>query len=231
MNLPLSTADDFVRGTVWFSKDCDKPSKYRRVLVVEDAIATGRQLKIDIAKLKAYDANLEIKVACLNGGQVKKGTSGLVDYCYINARDALAEWTMHGIFKNTTLAVDLDGVLCDEASNNPLYIPAFSVEAVITARLEGERANVETWLKKHGVNYRHLIMFKGKITERTLRNVAKYKAENAKEVGAEWFWESEPDLAREISGLFKKPVYCPTNRLVYAPKSMWVKPFISRKKN
>lgn len=231
MNLPLSTTDDFIRGNVWFSKDYTKPSKYRRVLIVEDAISTGRQLRKDIEKLQAYDPDLEIKVACLNGGQTTNEAKNLVDYCYINASEAPAEWYMRDLSRNTILAADFDGVLCDEASGNPLFIPAFPVKAVITARLENQRNETEAWLKEHGVKYNQLIMFQGKIDERTVKKVAMYKAKNALAVGAEWFWESEPDLAQEISGLFKKPVYCPTNRLVYAPKSSWATPFRVRKSN
>ena len=54
---------------------------------------------------------------------------------------------MHSFFKGRILAVDLDGVLLDEKSGNPLLIPAFPVEAVITARIEADREKVESWLK------------------------------------------------------------------------------------
>ncbi len=228
MGKPLSTADDFIRGIVWYSKDAEKPTVYRRVLLVEDAVANARAMKADIEKLNNYNPELEVKTACLF--PYGKEMQQWIDYYYVTTSDAPAEWHMHSFFKDTVLAVDLDGVLLEEKTGNPLLIPAFPVEAVITARLEKDRAAVESWLKSHGVKYNQLIMFSGKESERSLSNVSKYKANSIRKVGAEWFWESEVDQAQEISRLLKLPVYCPTNRMIYAAKSNWVMSFSKRKK-
>jgi hypoxanthine phosphoribosyltransferase len=228
MGKPLSTADDFVRGIVWVSKDSEKGSAYKRVLIVEDAVDTARALKEDIAKLKAYNPLLEVKTGCLftQNPEMQRW----IDYYYASAHDAPAEWHMHSFFKSTVLAVDLDGVLLEEKTGNPLLIPAFHVEAVITARLENQRAAVEEWLKRHGVKCNKLIMFQGKAEERSLMNLAKYKAESIRLVGAEWFWESEPEMAEAICGIIKLPIYCPTNRRIYSSKSRWVQSFTHKKK-
>ena len=223
MNKPLSTADDFTRGIVWHSKDCVKPSVYKRVLIVEDCVDSARALKEDIAQLLVFNPDLEIKTASLfaNNREIQQW----LDYCYAVTHDTLAEFHTHAFFKGHVLAVDLDGVLYDEVSGGPLIIPNFKVEAVVTARLELERASTESWLKSNGVIYNQLIMFDGSAQDRTFRNIAKFKAKSALRVGAEWFWESEPSLAKEISGLLGKSVYCPTNRLIYSPKSKWVLSF------
>ncbi|MGD6807232.1 MAG: phosphoribosyltransferase family protein [Candidatus Bathyarchaeia archaeon] len=228
MGKPLSTADDFVRGIVWASSSSEKPSVYKRVLLVEDAVNTARAMKEDISKLKAFDANLEVKTGCIFPQNPEM--QNWIDYYYAISHDAPAQWHMHSFFKDKVLAVDLDGVLLDEATGNPMLIPAFHVEAVITARIERDRAKVESWLKSHGVHYNQLIMFGGELEDRSVKRIAKYKAEQLLRVGAEWFWESEPDLAEAICGLSKLPVYCPTNHKIYSSKSRWVQSFNKGKK-
>ena len=220
MGKPLSTADDFVRGIVWCSKDHEKPSVYKRVLLVEDAVDSARAMKADIEKLHQYNPSLDVKTACLS--PTSKAMQEWIDYYYASVNDTPAEWHMHSFFKNKVLAVDLDGVLLDEATGNPLYIPTFKVEAVITARVESEREKVEAWLKDHGVRYNQLIMFQGAEAERSFENITRYKAKSVQSVGAQWFWESESYQAEEISGLTKIPVYCPTNRMIYSVQSKWV---------
>ncbi len=49
--------------------------------MVEDAVATGRLLKQDMAKLQTYDPSLEIKVVCLKGAHITEGIHGFVEYC------------------------------------------------------------------------------------------------------------------------------------------------------
>jgi hypothetical protein len=228
MGKPLSTADDFVRGIVWTSRGYEKPSTYKRVLLVEDAVNSARTMKEDIAKLKAYDANLEVKTGCLfpQNPEMQKW----VDYYYAITHNAPAEWHMHSFFKGRILAVDLDGVLLDEKSGNPLLIPAFPVEAVITARTEADRQKVESWLKSHGVRYNRLIMFEGNLNERSVKRISRYKADQLLRIGAEWFWESEPDLSEAICRIAKIPVYCPVNHKIYSSKSRWLQSFNNRKK-
>jgi hypoxanthine phosphoribosyltransferase len=226
MNKPLSTADDFVRGIVWYSQASKTPTVFKKVLVVEDAVNSAKAMKADVEKLKRYDSSMEIKTGCLfvSNQEMKD----FIDYYYATTCNAPAEWHMHSFFKNTKLAVDLDGVICDEKSNNPLLIPAFDVEAIITARLENERSDTEAWLKRHGVGYKQLIMFQGLAVDRTFRNIADYKAKAILQMGAEWFWESDYDLAEEVCYLLKIPVYCPTNRTIYSSKSRWLLSFGKR---
>jgi len=228
MGKPLSTADDFVRGIVWASRSSEKPSVYKRVLIVEDAVNSAHAMKEDIAKLKAYDANLEVKTGCLFPQNPEM--QNWIDYYYAISHDAPAEWHMHSFFKDRVLAVDLDGVLLNEPTGNPLLLPTFPVEAVITARGESERAKVESWLKSQGVSYKQLIMFDGDLNDRTVKRIAKYKSDQLLRVGAEWFWESEPDLSEAICAIAKIPVYCPTNHKIYSSKSRWLQSFSNRKK-
>lgn len=226
MNKPLSTADDFTRGIVWYSQASEKPAAFKKVLVVEDAVNSAKAMKADVEKLQRYNPSMEIKTGCLF--VANQEMKDFIDYYYATTCNAPAEWHMHSFFKNTTLAVDLDGVICDEKSGNPLLIPAFDVEAVITARLESERSDTVAWLQRHGVRYKQLIMFQGPAADRTFRNISDYKAKAILGIGAEWFWESDYDLAEEICYLIKIPVYCPTNRTIYSSKNRWLLSFNKR---
>ena len=75
------------------------------------------------------------------------------------------------------LGFDMDGVLCYNPSIEitiddtkylefirtvqPLYIPLYKIDYIITGRLEKYRYDTELWLTKHKVNYGKLIMQKG----------------------------------------------------------------------
>lgn len=220
MNKPLSTTDSFIAGQVWADKYAKGPQKYRKVLLVEDAVNEGRQLKEDVSKLLLHDPSLEVKTGCL----ITPFTSQMqdfIDYSYVNARNCPSEWHMHSFFLNKRLAVDLDGVLSDEVHGGPLLIPSFEVAAVVSARLESERAQTEKLLQDFGVRYQQLILFPKLAEGRTLRSIAEYKAAAAKKLCVDWFWESDAPAAELIAGLLGKPVYCPSNRLIYSPKSNW----------
>ena len=131
------------------------------------------------------------------------------------------------------LAVDLDGVLCENPPMNdrveldkyerwinvaaPNIIPAYPIEAVVTSRYEKYRKETEQWLKQNGVKYNRLIMFDNQY-ERGFKQITRFKAENALAVGAIWFWESEEQQAKEISRLMNAPVYCPTIKKTIVPK-------------
>lgn len=234
MGKPLSTTDNFVRGIVWFSKDVEKPKTYRKVLLVEDAINEGRSMQRDYELLRSFNCDLIIKRASLFA---KGSSTNWLDYYYLNHSVGPMEWnlltSMGAIYGK--VAVDIDGVLCQNcfinevaepkkyetwlSSVEPLLLPAYPIEAVITGRIERYRPATDLWLKLHGVKYNKLIMFNSENPgERTLKNVAHFKADNAIAVGAEWFWESSFLVAREVARLTHIPVYCVETRQILMNK-------------
>jgi adenine/guanine phosphoribosyltransferase-like PRPP-binding protein/uncharacterized HAD superfamily protein len=75
------------------------------------------------------------------------------------------------------LGFDMDGVLCEDWNDDPnedkekylsflenakpYMIPHYYIDFIITARMEGYRAQTVEWLKKHNVQYGKLIMWTG----------------------------------------------------------------------
>jgi hypoxanthine phosphoribosyltransferase len=219
---PLSTPNDFIQGNIWFSQAPKvlSPQKYRKVLLVEDNVGVGRQIHKDAQMLKDFDPSLEIKLGSLFA---TKEFPDSVDYHMAYTRKGLTwENTMMTSFNcDGNIAVDLDGVLCkDENPEEPLYIPSFTVKAVITGRLEDERDQTETWLKNNNVHYKELIMYEGTAASRTQRAVSKYKAEHIIDLNASLFWESDVMQAAYIANMASVPVYCPKAQRIISPKVM-----------
>jgi hypoxanthine phosphoribosyltransferase len=224
MGKPLSTTDDFARGIVWYSKDVEKPTNYQKVLLVEDAVNEGRSMQRDYDSLRKLCPDLIIKRASLFA---KGNSTSWLDYYYLSQSLGPMEWnlltSMSAIYGK--VAVEMDGVLCQDcfindtqepekyvtwlSSVEPLLLPAYPIEAIITSRIERYRPATELWLKLHNVKYNKLIMFNAEQPEeKTFKNVAHFKANNAINVGAKWFWESSFSIAKEIARLTQIPVYC-----------------------
>lgn len=215
LNLPLSTPDEFIAGHVWGGA---VGQQFKRLLIVEDAVNEGRALKEAIAKLKAHNPNLEILTGCLNT-PFSSDMRRFINYSYINGhRSMIAEWHTHSFFANKKLAVDCDGVLLDEHGGGPLLVPSFRVSAVVSARLQSEYAETERQLLEHGVRYSKLILFPFPESKRTYKRVVRFKADVARCLGVDWFWESDAVLAKGICQRAGIPVYCSDNKMVYLPK-------------
>ena len=216
---PLSTPNEFMQGNIWFSKaeHVNYPKEYKRILLVEDNIDEGKLLHEEYARLKKFDSSMEIKLGSLF---INKQYPNSADYFLAYRHDALTyENTMLTSFNcDGNVAVDLDGILCKDNSEDPLYIPSFTVKAVITGRLEEERPQTEAWLKRHNIQYKELIMYQGTGVSRTQRSVSKHKAEGIMNINASLFWESDVRQAAYIADLADVPVYCPQAHRIISPK-------------
>lgn len=231
---PLSTPDNFKRGEIWFSKDSAIPKEFRKILIVEDSIGFGKQLVKARQDLENLDSKWDIKTASLF---VTFNAQKIVDFYYCRMEGpVLFEWNLLTSGRNYfgKLAVDLDGILCKDCpleysesdnedyekwltSAEPYLIPAFKVDAIVTARLEKYRAQTEDWLRRYGVKYEELIMLnleKGEL--RTQNKVIKYKVDALKKIKPTWYWESTSRMAIQIHKKSKLPVLCIEQMLIYS---------------
>lgn len=122
---------------------------------------------------------------------------------------------------------DLDGVICDEEYvvdereyniAGILLKPEEEVFAIITGRLEKYRNITETWLKKHEIRYKYLIMKPNHL--KGVKNTPKFKAKHYKfykESGL--FIESHTWQAEKIAFYSGKPVFSIENNRVYTGKN------------
>lgn len=133
--------------------------KMDKVLLVDDSLSTGKTMR----EVKEFMGDVDTAVVF-----IKEGMESSVDHYYkVTGKHRIFEWNMMHK-KWYSLACDMDGVLCkdpvevnEESYRNlePLYLPSYKIDYIITNRLEKYREVTEEWLEKHGVGYGNLIMW------------------------------------------------------------------------
>ena len=235
LNKPLTDVEGLCEGRILsagprYGKRPDF-SKIRKVLVVDDSVCSGSQMR----KTKAIieKANLPFDIYYGAVYVTPRGTKEVDFWCEIVNLPRVFEWNImhHDILQNS--CVDLDGVICRDPAPEEnddgqkykefiknaelLIIPTKKIGWIVTCRLEKYRYLTKEWLRKHGVQYDHLIMLNlpDKETRQKLRIHAKYKAEVYKSTKAILFIESSKEQAYEIVRLTGKPVLCTeTNEMI-----------------
>ena len=135
------------------------------------------------------------------------------------------------------VAVDLDGVLCEDgpcpdeesdpaayeawlAGKRPLHLPrSWEVPLVVTGRLDRWRVQTEEWCRRWGVRAGRLEMWGGALAERETpshhEQVGRFKGEVFARSNCGLFVESCPRQAEIVRDVAGKPVLCPTSGRVY----------------
>jgi uncharacterized HAD superfamily protein len=231
MGKPLSTPDKFLKGEYWLpTKDKTiKVEKIKSVLLVDDAAgnekgtlySTYQELKRHFPELRIIKGSLIVST---------KNAKRIVDLYYKTlTKGAFFEWNLAHC-ERKPLGVDIDGVLCEEpppevdaneekyvawiSNAKPNLIPTYTIEVIVTNRLEKYRTITEEWLKRHNVKYKHLIMLNLPSKRlRTPENMIGNKIKAVKQFDLKWFWESSWTEAQAIYKACHIPVLC-TDRMV-----------------
>jgi orotate phosphoribosyltransferase len=203
----------------------------QRVLVVDDSVKTGRQMRETKAELAEMDLPFDVEYAAI---YVSSTGHRHVDYWgEVIHDDRFFEWNMmhHPILKLS--CVDIDGVLCRDPTPEenddgeryveflqtvePSLVPTERIGWLVTSRLEKYRPETEAWLDRHDIHYDELVMMDHESAEerRAASDHSEYKARVYTETGAKLFIESNPRQATTIAELSKKPAFSyETNELV-----------------
>ncbi len=207
LGIPLSTPDNFLRGEVWYTNECQKPS-IRKALLVDDGIGRiNGQMSSNFYRLSKAFPNIAITKAALYG---YPDVTRAVDLCFgflHSERLNREEWNiMHR--KIGVSASDMDGVLCHDwnplryksysdfiENVEPYLIPRFRIDYIITSREEKYREATLKWLLRNEVNFGELLMMK---TPNSKVGSVEHKSRCLKKVKATWYWESNEDEAIEI---------------------------------
>lgn len=255
LNLPYTDIHSFLQGFTYKSgarKQFFSENEFKKILVVDDSIASGAALNESKKDLAHLESKFDIKY-CVIYYTPEKGH--LADY----ALEAVPtpRYFQWNIFNHTTLekaCFDIDGVLCLDPSDDqnddgtlyqsfllnaaPLYIPGSKIGTIVTSRLEKYRGETETWLNKHGVVYDKLVMLDlpDMKARQKANNHAGHKAKEYLNNNYGLFVESDLTQAIEINRITKKPVFCTQNfemiynsqSLVYNLKSGNQLPFLRR---
>lgn len=239
LNKPLSDIYSFLNGHIYkagergqfFSQDT-----YKKVLVVDDSIASGSAMLKAKEQLRELKDKYDIRYCAI---YVIPGKENLVDYLFeIVPLPRYFQWNIFNHIFLEKACFDIDGVLCVDPTSQqnddgpryrdfllnaqPLYIPGSPIGTLVTSRLEKYRPETELWLKKYNIRYKQLIMLDLPDMEarQKANNHAEFKASVYKASPYVLFVESSLRQAREINLLTKKPVYCTENfEMIYEAES------------
>lgn len=234
LNVRLGDIDSFIsNGSVM---QCGSRKQYianaetiKKILVIDDSVATGSSMNEAKQKLKEHDNKYDI-IYC--SPIVTTLGKQLVDiYFTIIDGPRIFEWNLfhHAYISKTCL--DIDGVLCCDPivdddgmeyinfiqTATPKYIPTVKVGALISCRLEKYRQYTEEWLNNNNVQYEELILLnkKNKLERIKWGKHGEFKAEFFKNSGYILFIESSYQQAVKIAEISHKPVICiETNTLI-----------------
>lgn len=204
----------------------------KKILLVDDSIFSGDSFEITLSKIPNELKNRITKLAVYSS---TKNLSKIDIYFeYLNGKK-LFEW---GIFHNnliTETCVDIDGVLCEDPSEEEnddgenyinfirngkaLFIPTGKIYALVSNRLEKYRKETEDWLNKHNVQYSNLILLDlpDKNAREKIDAGVIHKGFYYKKSTATFFIESSYNQSLVIAKVSGKPVYC-------VEKNIYIKP-------
>jgi uncharacterized HAD superfamily protein len=235
-NIPLSEINLFATEEKILSYGHHRKIKLSRkiskILVIDDSICRGKEMKrarkLLQEKSKKYEIKYSVVYAC-------PGKESEIDFFFKTIDfPRCFEWNiMHHTQILNESCVDVDGVLCEDpteeqnddgarymdflANAKPIYIPTIRIKYLITCRLEKYRRETEEWLSKYNIKYDQLIMmdYPDKKARVRAKNYDKFKADFYKKTDCVLFIESSKLWAEKIAKLSKKPVLCTEDMKMY----------------
>lgn len=240
LNRPYTDIHSFLNGHIYKAGARSQffdISEFKKILVVDDSIASGSAMVEVKESLKHLESKFDIKYCAV---YIISGKEKMVDYFFENV--PLPRYFQWNILNHTTLekaCFDIDGVLCADPlpeqnddgpkyidfilNAPPLFIPGSKIGTVVTSRLEKYRKETETWLKANNIKYNDLVMLDLPNMEARQRanNHGDHKAKAYMAKPYVLFVESEYHQAVEINRLSKKPVLCTANfEMIFESESL-----------
>lgn len=230
LNKPFTDIDSFLNGHIYKAGARGQffdVKDYKKILVVDDSIASGSAMLEVKENLKHLAADFSISFCAI---YVIPGKEKMVDYYFEVV--PLPRYFQWNVFNHTTLekaCFDIDGVLCVDPTEDqnddgpkyidfilnapPLFIPGAKIGTIVTSRLEKYRKETETWLEANKVKYNDLVMIDlpNKEARQKANSHAEHKAKTYKSRPYVLFIESSLSQAIEINRIAKKPVLCTEN--------------------
>lgn len=234
--VPLSTPDSFSNGIYW--PGCSKMTQekiFSNIMIVDESVGTGDTMKkaYEVVRQHAPTAKITRAALMLIGNRLSaKSKKAFVDeYFKVVLSPVLVEWELLDN-KYGTVAMDLDGVICEECPRGidvnetkylnwlrdakPYLIPNYEVDYIISNRLERYRQETEEWLRRNGVLYRKLILWNLESKKERLGKFATHKIDVLTSVKPDFFFESEDSQAKAIWTATKIPTICTDKMILYS---------------
>lgn len=240
LNRPYTDIHSFLNGHIYNAgarRQFFENSEFKKILVVDDSIASGGAMKECKETLSHLSSKFNIKYCAI---YLIPGKEKLVDYFFeLVPFPRYFQWN---ILNHTTLekaCFDIDGVLCTDPlpeqnddgekyidfilNAPPLFIPGSKIGTIVTSRLEKYRKETETWLRANNIKYNDLVMLDlpDMQARQKANNHGLHKAKEYMSKPYVLFVESEYNQAIEINRLSKKPVLCTANfEMIYKSESL-----------
>jgi uncharacterized HAD superfamily protein len=225
---PLSTPELLNEGKFWLSTHIEetagKPSahEFKNILLVDDCCSRKIILEEPKQLLLSRYNNAKITKAAL---LVRDSIVNDVDMYYkvLTNYPPVGEWNLLH-WKRGIVAVDMDGVICEDCSFDidqdehlytkwlqnakPYLIPTFTIDYIISNRLEKYRQETKQWLENHGVKYNTLVLWNLPSKKHRENKFSQHKINALLEVKPSVFWESSYNQALEIWRATNIPTIC-----------------------
>jgi uncharacterized HAD superfamily protein len=240
LNIPLTDLSGLLAGhaggTGFRHLKADSREK-KGILLVDDSIATGNEMRRVRAKIEA--AQLHGKelyyLAVFGGSQSQQGCDFVLEsvpFPRIFSWNAVNSWVVQ------VACVDIDGLLCrdpshEENDDGPAYLnflqnaPAlyscrYKIKHLVTSRLEKYRTATEEWCAKSGIEFENLHMVNLPTAKDRSRQGPQFHATQKARVykslpETRLFLESAKWQAELIAKFSGKPVLSMENGLFYHP--------------
>lgn len=240
LNRPYTDIHSFLNGHIYKAGARSQffdISEFKKILVVDDSIASGSAMVEVRESLKHLESKFDIKYCAV---YIIAGKEKMVDYFFEIV--PLPRYFQWNILNHTTLekaCFDIDGVLCADPlpeqnddgpkyidfilNAPPLFIPGSKIGTIVTSRLEKYRTETETWLKANNIKYNDLVMLDlpDMAARQRANNHGDHKAKAYMAKPYVLFVESEYHQAVEINRLSKKPVLCTENfEMIFESESL-----------
>ncbi len=230
LNRPYTDIHSFMNGHIYKAGARGQffdIKQFKKILVVDDSVASGAALQECKENLKELSAQFDIKYCAV---YVIPGKEKSVDYYFETV--PLPRYFQWNILNHTTLeksCFDIDGVLCADPlpeqnddgeryidfilNAPPLFIPGSKIGTIVTSRLEKYRKETEQWLKANNVKYNDLVMLDlpDMAARQKANNHGGHKAKAYMAKPYVLFVESELNQAIQINKIARKPVLCTAN--------------------
>lgn len=239
LNRPYTDIHSFMNGHIYKAgarSQFFEGKENKKVLVVDDSVASGSALNECKESLKDFTSKYDIKYCAI---YVVPGKEKVVDYYFESV--PLPRFFQWNILNHTALekaCFDIDGVLCPDPlpeqnddgekyrefllTAPPLFVPGSKIGTIVTSRLEKYRKETETWLKNNHIKYNDLIMLDlpDMKARQKANNHGEHKAKTYMAGPYTLFVESEMEQAIAINRITKKPVLCTaTFEMIYDSES------------
>lgn len=224
LRLPLTTPDLLAEGRLLMgSQALGTPDQ--RILLVDDSISSGRQMRQAVADLREREPHADVTTAVLLPHQ--RSVDLVDEYYRVIRHPRLFEWDLVHTKKFKSVAFDMDGVLCEDVPESceadeeryvewisgcrPFLLPRYEIDYIVTNRLERYRPQTEAWLARHGVRYRHLVMWDLPGKDQRHGRFAANKIRQVLAIRPKLFIESSFWQARKIWASTGVPTLCTDN--------------------